>query len=138
MEKRGLIIYKALLILVASAMIIAAFYSAGQAYGSQEAFYKLAVAKDLALTIDLMYGLPGDVKFTYPNDVSKYEIDIGGNTIKVYRQDLGKGDRTFGTYSFVGIGQDSINTQIKGYKFVMLEKINNHIEVKGVNSESKK
>lgn len=133
MKKRGqLLIQKAILVLLTSAIIIIALLQAGKTYGSQEAFYKLAVAKDLALTIDLMYALPGNLQYTYPNDISGYDIKIKENTIKVYKHDLGISDPTSAIYSFVGLGTDSINIKIKGSQFIRLEKIDNHITIKGV------
>ena len=130
MEKRGLLVYKALVVIIGSALIISGFLQAGKSYGSQEAFYKLAVAKDLTLTIDLMYALPGDIIYTYPNDVSGYNIEIKENTVKV---STGDQDRTFGYYPFVGIDKDVINVQIKNQKFVKLEKINDKVKITGVN-----
>lgn len=132
MEKRGQIIYKALVVIIGSALIIAGFLQAGKSYGSQEAFYKLAIAKDLALTIDLLYALPGDLEYTYPNDVSGYIIEVKGNTVKV---STGNQDKTFGLYIFVGINQDMINAEIKNQKFVKLEKINNKIRITGVTDQ---
>ena len=98
MQKRGQLVYKALIVILASALVITGFLQAGKSYGSQEAFYKLAVAKDLALTIDLIYAFPGDIVYIYPNDVSGYYIKIKQNTIKVYSEEQ---DKTFGLYYFV-------------------------------------
>lgn len=130
--KRGQLVYEALLVMIASGIIIAAFVSAGKSYGSQEAFYKLAVARDLALTIDLLYGLPGDVIYAYPNDVSDYYIEVNENTIKIYNKKLGKQDPTVAKHSLAGLGTYTINKQIKDKKFVRLEKFDNEIKITGV------
>ena len=132
MEKRGQLVYKALLVTIASGIVIAAFIAAGKSYGSLEAFYKLAVAKDLALTIDLMYALPGNIQYTYPNDVAAYAIEIKERNIKVYNHNLGKTDPTAASHSFAGIDKDLINVEVKGRKFVRLEKINENIQMTGV------
>ncbi len=129
MEKRGQLIYKALVVIIGSALIIAGFLQAGKSYGSQEAFYKLAIAKDLALTIDLIYGLQGDIVYIYPNDLSSYHIEVKENTVKVSTDNQ---DKTFGLYTFVGIDQDILNVEIKNQKFVKLEKISNKIKITGV------
>lgn len=132
MKKRGQLVYKALLVIIVSGIVIAAFVAAGKSYGSQEAFYKLAVAKDLALTIDLMYGLQGNIEYTYPNDLSDYDIGARGNEIKVYDDKLGKQDPTAASYRFAGLAADSINFQVKNKKYVRLEKIDNKIKITGV------
>src|SRR3989344_3720260 len=90
MEKRGQLVYKALLVIIASGIVVTAFLAAGKSYGSQEAFYKLAVARDLALTIDLIYGLPGNIEYIYPNDISDYDIEVKDSLVKVYSHNLGK------------------------------------------------
>ena len=135
MEKRGQLVYKALLVIIASGIVVTAFLAAGKSYGNQEAFYKLAVAKDLALTIDLMYGLPGNIQYTYPNDVSEYDIEVKDNNIKVYNHNFGRTDPTFASYSFAGIDKDIINSDVKGKKFIHIEKTGESIKITGVDKD---
>lgn len=132
MEKRGQLVYKALLVIIASGIVVAAFLAAGKSYGTQEAFYKLAIAKDLALTIDLMYGLPGNIVYTYPNDISDYDIEVKDNLVKIYNHNLGKTDPAFASYHFAGISKDTINAEVKGKKSILLGKINGNIKITGV------
>ena len=132
MKKRGQLVYKAIVVIIASAIVIFAFLQAGKSYGNQEAFYKLAVAKDLALTLDLIYGLPGDIIYTYPNGVSQYDIEVIDNKIKIYNHEIGKNDPTAASYSFAGIASGNLKTEIKAMKFVKIEKKNNKIEITGV------
>ena len=131
MEKRGQLVFEALLVIIASGVVISAFVMAGKSYGSQDAYYRLAVSKDLALAIDLMYALPGDVVFTYPNDVSSYDIEIKDYSIRVYSHKSSL-DPVVGTYSFAGTSTDKIEVAIRGEKFVRLEKIGNNIKISGV------
>ena len=133
MEKGGQLVYKALIVIIASGIIVSAFVSAGKSFGTQEAFYKLALAKDLALTIDLMYALPGDIGYIYPNDISAYGIEVKDNNVKIYNYKLGKSDPTTAAYSYAGISVDAINTNINGQKFVKLSKTNSQIQITGVN-----
>lgn len=132
MKKRGQLVYKALLVIIASVIIISAFIQAGKSYGSQTAFFKLAVARDLALTIDLVYGLPGNIQYVYPNDISGYDADIIGNTVTVYDHKIGRQDPTSASHSFAGLETDIINAQVKGAKFVRIEKTDNKIIITGV------
>ncbi len=132
MKKRGQLVYKALISVIVSAIVVAAFVIAGKTYGNQEAYYKLAVAKDLALVIDLMYSLPGDIEYVYATDVSAYGIEIKNNNVKVYDYKFGKSDPTAASYNYVGIGSDAINANINGLKFVKLSKIKSQMIVNGV------
>lgn len=132
MKKRGQLVYKALISVIVSAIVVAAFVIAGKTYGNQEAYYKLAVAKDLALAIDLMYSLPGNIEYVYANDVFAYGIEIKNYNVKVYDYKLGKSDPTAGSYNYAGVGSDSINANINGLKFVKLSKLNSQIIVTGV------
>ena len=134
MEKRGQLVNKALIVIIASAIVIMAFISAGKAYGSQEAFYKLAVARDLAITIDLMYSLPGNIEYVYPNDVSGYDIEVSDFSVKVYKHKTGKLDPTIAKHSFVGTDYDNLNAEIKGKRFVKLEKAERNIKITGVDN----
>ena len=129
MKKRAQLVYKALVVIIASALVFLSFLQAAKEYGNQEAYYKLAVAKDLALTINLMYALPGNIEFTYPNDVSGYDIKIKENTIRIY---YGEGDKVVGIYTYAGTDKDSINVHIKNSDLIKLKKINDNIIITGV------
>ena len=136
MNKRASIVYKTLTGIIAAGFIIYVFVNAGISFGSQEAFYKLAIARDLALMMDLMYGLPGDLQFTYPNDVSNYDIEIKNNVVKIYNP-LSIADPTARAHSFAGIGSDSPSAEIKAKKFVRLQKVDNKITITGISDEEK-
>ncbi|MEK6984468.1 MAG: hypothetical protein AABX33_07885 [Nanoarchaeota archaeon] len=132
MKKRGQLVYKALVTIIGSALIITGFLQAAKSYGSQEAFYKLAVAKDLALTIDLLHSFPGDVVYNYPNDVSGYDIEVKENTVAVYNTGNKQDDKTQGVYAFVDSAKNPVNTHIKNKRFLRLEKSNDKIVIIGV------
>ncbi len=132
MEKKGLLVYQAIIALIAASLILIGYVQAGKSFGNQEAFYKLAVAEDIALTIDLIYGLPGDITYVYPNDVSGYDVEIRENTIKIYKTESRNSDRTLQSYVFAGSGREAIEFTIKNQKFVKIDKINGKIKVTGV------
>ena len=131
MKKRGEIVYKGLLVIIVSAVIVIIFVEAGKSYGNEEAFYKLAVAKDLALTINTIYSLQGNVEYTYPNDVFDYDVEISENTILVYSHSLGKSDPTRASYGFAGISLDPINAKIEAKKFITFLKSEGRIKIAG-------
>lgn len=124
--------YKILFVVIVSAIVIGVFKSAAEAYGSEEVFYKLAIAKDLALTIDVMYSVPGDFEYIYPNEVSGYDIEIKDNTVKIFNHNSGKLDPTIGIYNFAGIESDKTNLFIQNGKYVKLKKIDNKIQMEGI------
>jgi len=136
MKKRGQLPNLALIGVIASAIVIFAFYSAGKTYGNQEAYYKLAVAKDIALTIDYLYSVPGDVKFVYPNDVSGYDVEIIGDSVRVYQHGSGKLDVTAGVYGYAGTSYDKINIFVSGPKYIKLKKVGNTIEAIGLQDKN--
>ena len=131
MLKRGQIIYKAFIIIIVSVTILAAFTSAGKSYGSQDAFYKLALARDIALTIDTLYGISGNVEYNYPNIVSGYDIEISQNIIKVYVTG-NKADTTQASYRYAGIASNLLKTEIKNQKKLKFEERDNTITITGV------
>ena len=130
MKKRGQYVFEALAVIIAGVLIITAYVQAGKPYGSQEAFYKLAVAKDIALTIDLIYALPGNIEYTYPNDVSGYDIEIKNNVVKVYKTGSTT-DTTLKSYNFVGTDKDQPDFLVKNQKLVKFEKVDGKIKITG-------
>ena len=134
MKKRGQLVYKAIISLIASAIIVISFISAGKTFGNREAFYKLAVAKDIALTIDLMYGLPGNVEYFYPNGISGLSIEIKDSIVKIYNSEYDASDSTAASYQFNGIASDMINAKIDNKKFLKIEKTGGRIKISGVDT----
>ena len=136
MKKRGQIPFMAITAFIASAIVVLAFYSAGKTYGNKEAYYKLAVAKDIALTIDYLYSVPGDVEFIYPNDISGYDTEIIDDTVRVYQHNSRRSDVTAGIYGYAGTSYDKINKFISGPKYIKLKKIGNTIEAIGLQDKN--
>lgn len=135
MHKRGQFIpYRYLLGAIVSILILVSFLYAGRTFGNQKAYYKAAVAKDIAVAIDLIYGLPGDIEFKYPNDVSDYVIEIKDNLVRVYDKKLGNLDPTLASYNFVGISRETLNSNVQGKKFVKIVKVNDRVNVMGVDT----
>lgn len=102
MDKKGDFTLKALILLIISVMVVVAFYQGGFSYGNMDAYYKISVAKDIALIVDSAYALPGDVELNYNNNLSKYSVIVDGNIVKVYSKSFGAVDFTGGEYKFFG------------------------------------
>lgn len=125
MKKRGQLVYKGLIIAIVCVMVILAFIQAGKSYGSKDIFYKSAVAKDLALIIDELYAVPGDVVISYQNDLSEYGVYIKDNSVRVYSTDAGLLDVTSGQYTFFGLKIQE--TKIENPKQLIISKVNGKI-----------
>ena len=132
MKKRGQLSFKALASIIASAIIVLFFIQLGKNYGSQDTYYKLAIAKDLALTFDLIYAYSGDIDIMYPNDLSAYDVELRDNVVKIYSNEQGKTDPAPQSYRFVNVGKQPLDVEIKAKKFLKIEKINENIRVTGV------
>ncbi|HIH04635.1 TPA: hypothetical protein HA228_00265 [Candidatus Woesearchaeota archaeon] len=102
MQKSGTLVYKALITLILSAIIVASFVTVGNQYGSAEAPHKQAVANDLALILTEMQAMPGDLTLAYGQDVSRYGILLSGNSILIYSAGLGRTDIIAGKAAFNG------------------------------------
>lgn len=125
MQKRGSLIYKGLIVTIAIGIVILIYTEAGASFGSQRAFYKLAVAKDIALLIDSLYAMPGDVKTAYDKDLSKYAIVVNANVVKVYETNLGIADITSAQYKF--FGHEISNVKVENPKHLIITKTNDKI-----------
>ena len=134
MQKRGQFPYRYLFGALIGILILTSFLYAAKTVGNQKAYYKAAVARDIAIAIDLAYGLPGNIEFKYPNDVSGYGIEIKNNLVKVYDIKLGTFDPVSASYNFAGINKESLNSNIQGKKFVKITKAEGRLNVVGVDS----
>ncbi|MBI2654705.1 hypothetical protein HYX02_07930 [Candidatus Woesearchaeota archaeon] len=130
MKKRGQLLFEAIVVMLLFAIPASVFYQVGISLGNRESYYKLAVARDMALSIDLMYALPGDVSYVYPNDVSSYNIGIRDRAVRVYKPE--EIVPTMAIYPFAGVDTDEPVFFISGKKYVKLEKINGKLKITGV------
>jgi len=130
MKKRGALPLKYLYRLIAFFVIIGIFTYAGRIYGSGEAYYKLAIAEDLALTIDLIYSVPGNVVYVYPNEITGYDVEFKDSTVTVYDNTIPK-DPLPASYNFAGISGDKLDSLIKKPVYLRFEKTGNKITITG-------
>src|SRR3989338_4625641 len=89
--KKAVLSLKALAIIVMSTLVLIGFLMAGKAYGSNDMFFKYAVAKDIAILMGTVYGLPGDAEIYYPvNLFNKYGVKIVDNEVTVFSSNAGQ------------------------------------------------
>jgi hypothetical protein len=134
MQKRGMLTYKALIELFISIMLVVAFIHVGKAIGTGEFYHKAAIAKDLALVVEQLQAMPGDVTFYYPQDTHRYTIKTSGNTITVASSFLIK-DLT--SQSTNVIGPPLPETTIEKPQRLLIKKTNNHIYFSTENVQQK-
>ena len=129
MKKRGKSIFKALFVIVISAIIALFFPYIGKSYGTGKAYFKLAAAKDLSLLIDTLYAYPGDAYVVYSIDLKGYTIKFYSDKIIVFDSEIGEIDPTAGIYKFVKTDEKIIETEIKEPKTLVFDKSNNEIKI---------
>ena len=120
-NKKSQLTLKALIVTIISALVVFSFIMAGKSYAKQELYFKAAVARDVALMIDTLYDMPGDVNFIYPIDLTNYGIRISGNEVRVYRGELGPLDVTASSYRFFGVNK-KIDVKLDKAKRIKFEK----------------
>lgn len=84
-------------------------------YGEGEIFLKTKVARDLAIEVNTLYAVPGDIYLRYPQNLSNYrvEFDEKDNIVKVYYS----ADPIHPSYPYVG----EHLTYLKEYRIDFLE-----------------
>lgn len=68
---------------VLGALMIFFFIEMGREYATGEIYTNTFLARDLALTIDSMYAVPGNVMMTYKEDLNSKLFKIGENYVKI-------------------------------------------------------
>lgn len=72
-----------------------------------ETFEKNYIARDIALTIDVVYAAPGDVEFTYSLKSFKLDVDIRESKVDV-KKNVCKKNELPGVYNFFGDREDAL------------------------------
>ena len=123
--KKSSIVLKAMAVSILSIFVVVTFLQAGKAYGSQDIFFKSALARDLAIMIDALYALPGDVYIEYPIDLDPadfrgYGIKITPNKVTIFSSEVGEFDASSASYHFTGMeGLDPSITLLDPNKLII-------------------
>ncbi|MBR9706318.1 hypothetical protein GOV14_04735 [Candidatus Pacearchaeota archaeon] len=129
MKKKGQLMFKALFVVIIAAFIVFFFIQVGKTYGNGEAYSKLAIAKDIALTINTLSSYPGDISVKYPADLKKYTIKTHPNKITVSDSNIGRIDPTRGEYKFVMSNIKVIESEVKAPEGLLITKTDNNIKI---------
>ncbi|MBI2557959.1 hypothetical protein HYW20_01445 [Candidatus Woesearchaeota archaeon] len=88
-------------------------------------YEKLNIAKDLAMQINTLSGIPGNAYIINKN-LHGYSLYFSNNKIEVFK---GDSDQTKGTYYFVKIGKSNLDVKLNNPKQVVVSKINGEIKI---------
>ena len=131
MAKRGQIVFKALIVLLISAIIIILYPIMGQTHANREISKNTIAAREIALIIDTLYSYPYDVVVYLDKDLSGLTVDFSDENIKIYDTKLGKKfDPALAEYRFFTTGFNVIETKLESPKRIKFEKTKNILIVK--------
>tara|TARA_Y100000310_G_C20669553_1_gene809477 strand:+ start:2162 stop:2578 length:417 start_codon:yes stop_codon:yes gene_type:complete len=127
--KKAAIINKWLILGIFVAIVFAFFVRRGTETGNQEMVVKAAMARDIAVVIESLYAVPGDVEYIYPEDVSKYTIIVKDNKVEVSSSGLEFVRSKTSKYEYVGIGESIIDARVEDSSRIKILKVGSEIEV---------
>ena len=106
------------IIIIVVALVVALMLPyIAKAYASGDVVLRTAAARDIALTISMIYAYPYDMEATYDFDLSKFLVKISENQVTVGK-DLKRGSK----YNFVAIGDDKPGFILKNPKKIIFGK----------------
>ena len=134
--KKSALVLKALAVSIICIFLIVVFVQGGKAFGSQDYFFKIAMARDIAITIDALYALPGDAYIEYPIDMNPtdfrgYGIKVTPNKVEVFSSDFGELDPTSASYDFTGRETSDPSVTLPNPNKLIIRKMGNKIELSG-------
>lgn len=106
------------IIIIVVALVVALMLPyIAKAYASGDVVLRTAAARDIALTMSMIYAYPYDMDATYDFDLSKFLVEISENKVTVGK-DLKRGSK----YSFAAIGDDKPGFILRNPKKIIFEK----------------
>lgn len=117
MSKKAQLVFITIIIIVVALVVALMLPYIAKAYASGDVVLRTAAARDIALTMSMIYAYPYDMYVTYDFDLSKFLIEISENKVTVGK-DLERGSK----YSFVAIGDDKPGFILKNPKKIIFKK----------------
>ncbi len=117
---------------IMSVFLLIAFTSAGKTFGKGEFYQRMAIARDLAITIETLYAVPGDVQMVYPLDLGGLGIKISKNAVTVFEGS--KFDTTATVYEFAD-RQPPLDILISKASTLLIEKKGSKVTITGCLSQ---
>ena len=125
MKKRGDITLWFLFEFVGAFLIVYLMADVSLAYAKGTIHEKLNIAKDIAMQINTLAGIPGDAYIVNRN-LHGYSLYFSNNRIEVFEHNL---ETTKGIYYFVKIGDAKLDLKLDKPKQVVIAKIGNEIKI---------
>jgi len=72
--------------LVLAAIVALALFNFAKEVVEQTIFEKNYLARDIAILVNTLYAAPGDILYTYGEDIDGFILDFNGNRISVYEK----------------------------------------------------
>lgn len=128
MAKRGRLEYKALIILIISAVVFIFFLYIGQSYANSDVYKKGIASREIALIIDSMYAYPYDSTIYYERDLAGFTLEIADGKVIVYNKGFNKkNDPTLAEYAFFVTGVNNANIKLEDSKKIKIQKNMNNL-----------
>jgi len=136
MTKRGQLFLIAIITMVVAAAIGVTYPRIAKAYTTGAISLKISAARDIALTIDTIYAYPYDMELEYGLDLSKYIVEISGDSVRIYDKSFVRLsgnkvqgiDPKFAQYSFVP-GNENLNFLLDGPKLIIFSKTDGKLNI---------
>jgi len=132
MAKRGQIVVKFIIILMVSAAIIFIYPYIGEKFGKGDVYKKALIAKEIALTIDVLYSYPYDAVIYYDKDLTAFNLEIAEGKVIIYDRIFQSKnlDPTRAEYMFFATGTSNPNIKLESPKKLRIEKTKNILAIR--------
>lgn len=124
MEKRGIASLWFLIELVVAFLVGYMAFDLSTSYTQKTIYEKLNIAKDLAMQINTLSGIPGEA-YIINDDIHGYSVSFSDNKVEVFKDNF---DQSKGVYYFVRVGSSKLDVKFDKPKQIIISKIGNEIK----------
>lgn len=125
MEKRGIASLWFLIELIIAFLVGYMAFDLSVNYTQKAIYEKLNIAKDLAMQINTLSGVPGDA-YIINDNLHGYSVSFSDNKVEVFKDSF---DQSKGVYYFVRIGDSKLDMRLGRPKQIVISKIGNEIKI---------
>lgn len=124
--KRGVTL-RAIITLVIIALLLFLFPLVGKTFGKQLIFNKVYTTKDLALLVNAIYLVPGNVIVAYNSSTSDFDFSFRENKVSAYTGSVI--DPTKASHWYVDVIDNPLDITLEQPEMIFLKKINKKLEI---------
>lgn len=131
MAKRGFLALKTIITIAMAVFVLVATSYIAKEFGTAEIYRKEVAAKEIALTLDVLYAYPYDTVVYYDKDMTGMIVEVAGNKVIIYDSRFSSSslDPTSRKYDFSQAGSNPLKARIANPKILKFEKIGGKIGV---------